>query len=130
MSETSHKWDDFAHDWTRGRQLELDLEAKKTQRGTESALDLTGGVVRVTGKRDLADTVPLFRLSSAEGDGVEIQDPLAGTGVATIPAEATAGLPEDPTLVYVECVWINPQGKPYSFRKGTITFYGSGETLS
>jgi len=132
MSETSHKWNDFTEEWTRGRQLELDLAVTKTQSGTETAQDITGGVVRVTGKLDLADldAAALFRLSSAVAEEIEITSPTGGTAIALIPAAATAGLPETPTVVYVDCVWINDAGKPYSFRKGTITFYGSGETLT
>ena len=132
MSETSHKWDDFTEEWTRGRQLELDLTVTKTQSGTETAQDVTGGVVRVTGKRDLAepDTDALFRLYSPAVNGVEIVSAEAGTAIATIPADATADLPDTPTVVYVDCVWINDAGKPYSFRKGTLTFYGSAEQLT
>lgn len=69
-------------------------------------------------------------LTSARGGGIEITSASGGTIVATIPVEDTADLPEGATPVYVDCVRIDPDGKPYSFHKGIITFYGSGETLT
>ena len=130
MSETSHKWNDFALDWTRGRTLQLNLAVTKTQSGTTSAQDLTGGSLYVTGKRWLSDVDDdaVFRLTI--GDGVEVLSAAGGTARATIPAAATAGLPDDPTALFVDCVWVGADGKPYSFQKGTLTVYGSAEQLT
>jgi len=130
MSETAHKWTDFAHTWTRGRDMELDLTAKKTQAGVTSALDLTGGVIWVTGKRrpSAPASEAVFRLNSDGLGGVAFVSAEAGTALATILASHTVGLPQAETVVYVEGVWVK-DGKRYTFLKGTITFEESAEEI-
>lgn len=133
MAETSHLWDDFALAWTRGREYRLDLTVTATPHGgSEGAQNLTGGTIYVTGKRWLsdADADAIFRLNTDDLGGVSVLSASAGTARATIPASATADLPDEATPIYVDCVWVDSSGKPYSFQKGTITFYGSAELLT
>jgi hypothetical protein len=94
-------------------------------------LDLTGGVVWVTGKRrpSAPAAEAVFRLNSDELGGVTVENPEGGLSVAAIPASATAGLPQAETVLFVECVWVNAEGKRYTFQKGTITFEESVEEL-
>jgi hypothetical protein len=129
MAATLHTFKDFEFPWTRGRTLKLKLTVLQSQDGADLTADNVGdGEVWVTGKTSLADedANALFRLNFAN-EGVGVLNAAAGTVLATVPPEATVGLPDKPTPVYVDCVRVTPTGERYSFRKGTVTFHPSGE---
>lgn len=125
MAETTHKGNDFSLSATRGDEIKLDLAVKRTVGGTESAQDLTGGVVYVTGKLKLEDpdSAAVFKLHSGEAGGVEIEDAEAGIAVATIVSAKTAGLPAYATVLRVDCVWVDPLGAEHTFQSGVLTIY-------
>lgn len=125
MAETTHMWDDFALVMTRGDLRELALTVTKHQGGIASAQDLTGATVWVTGKQELSDLdiAAVFQLNSGELGGVEILDAVAGTVQATLEPEHTTGLPDMKTVLKVDCCWVDADGKPRTFQKGTITVY-------
>lgn len=133
MAESTHDFKDFDFRWTRDRHLDLALTVQRIVAGVASAEDISEGTVWVTGKRSLADpdSAAVFRLNSGDLGGVTKTSPAAGQAVAAITPAMTASLPDRATLVFVDCVWVDADGKAYSFQKGQITFYGSAEeTLS
>lgn len=130
MPETGHKYTDFTLEMTRGDDGTLTLAAKRYIAGVESALNLTGGVVWVTGKRDLGDedADAVFQLNSDELGGVTITS--AATGELTVdflPAH-TAGLTDQKTEVWVDAAFVDAAGKRRTFQTGKITVYRDATT--
>lgn len=122
MSETSHRFNDFSHEMTRGDELQIDLDVTTITGGVETAQDISTGTVRVIGKKSLsdADSAAVFNLDNGERGGVETVSGPAGTAIATIAPELTAGLPSQTVNLYVRCIWTDSNGKPHTFRTGML----------
>lgn len=123
MADTLHRYTDFVIDWTRGREIQLDLVVNKNG----AAQNITTGDVWVTGKDrfEVPDAAAPIRLNTALLGGVTKTTPLSGLATAVIPGSASANLPvkKDGTVVYIECVYEDANGVPHTFQTGTITFY-------
>jgi hypothetical protein len=125
MAETSHQYDDFELDLTRGDDVTLTLTVTKHILGVESAQDLTGAVVWVTGKRDLgdADEDAVFQLNSDDLGGVTITSAAAGLASADLMPEHTEDLTDQKTTLWVDCAFVDAAGKRRTFQTGKLHVY-------
>jgi len=122
MSETGHKFDDFALTMTRGDELKLNLAVKTIVDDTESAQDISTGTVRIIGKKSLSDSDDdaVFDLDNGDTGGIVTVSAPDGTAQATIAPDKTAGLPSQTVNLYVRCLWTTAAGKPHTFRTGML----------
>lgn len=122
MSETGHLFSDFAHKMTRGDELQIDLEVTTITGSGEAAQDISTGLIRVIGKKSLADAdaAAVFDLDNGDRGGVEIVSGPDGTALATIAPEKTAGLSTQNWSLYVRCIYVDAASKPHTFRTGRL----------
>ena len=125
MSETAHTFTDFSQRMTRGDELQLNVSVTKIVDGVSSAQSLATGILWLTAKRQIrdADADAIFQLNNSTLGGITVLDAAAGTARVTIPPEATEGLPDRETLLFLDLVWVDGSAKPHTCQKGTLTVY-------
>jgi len=108
---------DFKQQVARGDTVVFDATITRPPGGP--AVDLTGAELVCTGRRTLEEAAAdaVFRVET--GSGIAVTNPAAGQCRVTIPAQATAGLPDWPAL-YVDLELTEADGRVSTPLRGRL----------
>jgi len=108
---------DFRHTACRGDTIPFDVTITRPEDGPP--VDLSGAALVCTGRRALDEPAADFVFQLEVGSGITMTDPAAGLVRVSIPPEATAALPDWPSL-YVDLQLTEPDGRVSTPLRGRL----------